>query len=297
MTDLSRAAARPASVRAAGPSADARLVKTNATAGTRIVQPKSRIGLDILGGSVRMSAPWPSGTNQSCGRSPRSRPPQGSAATAGRRPSDGRSSMKVRLFAAAAVVATLAVAASTRVRAHAHQRPRRGEQDHRLAAGRRAVGLAEPRGRGQPGVRDQAPRGERRRAVPDLGRPPEQVRRHARGRQHARRHRDGQHRDDEVHGGGRVREPELAEGLVRELEELAQGPRSLGDLQRQDLRRPVLRGLARRHVPDRPVPEGARQGADQPRGVHGDGQEAHASRTTRRASRRSTSRAPTGTSR
>ena len=49
---------------------------------------------------------------------------------------------------------------------------------------------------------------ERRRPVPDLGRPPEQVRRHARGRQHAGRHRDGEHRDDEVHGGGRVREPD-----------------------------------------------------------------------------------------
>ena len=71
------------------------------------------------------------------------------------------------------------------VRASVTHRAGRGEQDHRLAAGRRAVGLARPRGRGQPGVRGQAPRHERRRPVPDLGRPPEQVRRHARRRQHA----------------------------------------------------------------------------------------------------------------
>src|SRR5690242_18895774 len=61
-----------------------------------------------------MSSPWPSGTNQSCGRSPRPRPPRGSAATGGRRPSGREKSMKkARLFAAAALAASLAVAAST----------------------------------------------------------------------------------------------------------------------------------------------------------------------------------------
>ena len=42
-------------------------------------------------------------------------------------------------------------------------------------------------------------------------------------------------------------------GSFAELEELAQGPRRFRDLQREDLRRPVLRGLARGHLPERPV--------------------------------------------
>ena len=48
------------------------------------------------------------------------------------------------------------------------------------------------------------------------------------------------------------------------------GPRCLGAVQRQALRRPVLRGLARRHVSHRPVPAGRdRRCAEEPRSVHG----------------------------
>ena len=43
---------------------------------------------------------------------------------------------------------------------------------------------------------------------------------------------------------------------VRQLVDVAQGPRGLRRVRRQDLRRPVLRGLARRHLPHRPVQEG-----------------------------------------
>ena len=48
---------------------------------------------------------------------------------------------------------------------------------------------------------------------------------------------------------------------VRQLGELAEGPRGLGQVRRQDLRRPVLRGLARRHLPQRPLQEGRDQEA------------------------------------
>ena len=61
---------------------------------------------------------------------------------------------------------------------------------------------------------------------------------------------------------------------VRELRQLAQGPRRVGRLQRQDLRRPVLRGLARRHVPRGPVPQGQARRPDEPRAVHDRGAEA-----------------------
>ena len=47
---------------------------------------------------------------------------------------------------------------------------------------------------------------------------------------------------------------------VRQLGHLARGPRRLRPVQRQALRRPVLRRLARRHVPHRPLPAGRHQG-------------------------------------
>ena len=146
--------------------------------------------------------------------------------------------------------------------------------------------------------RSDAPRLERDRAVPELARPPAEVRRDARGEHGARRHRDGEHRDDEVHGRRRVRGPDVEEVVVRELEQLAQGPRGVGRVQRQDLRRAVLRGLARRDVPHRPLQEGRHQeAADEPRRVHGGRAEARREEQGARPSRRSTSRAPTGTSR
>ena len=90
----------------------------------------------------------------------------------------------------------------------------------------------------------------------------------------------------------------LGQVLVRQREQLARGPRCLGPLQRQALRRPVLRGLARRHLSHRPVPPGRDQGgAEEPRRVHGGRGEAEQEVRQDRATRRSTSRAPTGTSR
>ena len=110
---------------------------------------------------------------------------------------------------------------------------------------------------------------ERRRPVPELARPSAEVRRDARGENGARRHRDGQHRDDEVHGRRRVRGSDVQQVAVPELEQLAPGPRRLGRVQRQDLRRPVLRRLARGHLPHGPLQEGRDQEApDEPRGVH-----------------------------
>ena len=109
-----------------------------------------------------------------------------------------------------------------------------GQQHHRLAAGRRAVRLAErpwpPRTRRS---RQQHPGVDGQRPVPAVEHAPAEVRRHARRRQHARRDRDGQHRDDEVHGGGRVRRHHRRQVEVPELLDLAQGPRGLGDLRRQ----------------------------------------------------------------
>ncbi len=70
-------------------------------------------------------------------------------------------------------------------------------------------------------------------------------------------HRDGEHRDDEIHGGRRVHEPDRLE--VRQLGEVAHRHAGLGDLPREALRRPVLRRLARDHVSERPVQEGRLQ--------------------------------------
>ena len=57
-------------------------------------------------------------------------------------------------------------------------------------------------------------------------------------------------------------------GHVRELGELARGPRQVRDVRRQGLRRPVLRGLPCRDVSHRPLQEGRDQGgADEPRPV------------------------------
>ena len=92
------------------------------------------------------------------------------------------------------------------------------------------TGWPDRRRRSEPAVPVRPSRRDRQRPVPELGRSPAEVRRHARGRRRARRDRDGQHRDDEVHGGRRVRRPDLVEGLVRQLGQLAQGPRQVGRL-------------------------------------------------------------------
>ena len=58
------------------------------------------------------------------------------------------------------------------------------------------------------------------------------------------------------------------QGLVRQLEQLARRPEEVVDVQRQALRSPVLRGLPPRHLPHRPVHEGAHQeGSEEPDAV------------------------------
>ena len=74
----------------------------------------------------------------------------------------------------------------------------------------------------------RASRRRGQRPVPDLGQPSPEVRRDARGRQRAGRDRDGQHRDDEVHGRRRVPGPHLRQGVDPELGHLARGPRRVG---------------------------------------------------------------------
>ena len=89
-----------------------------------------------------------------------------------------------------------------------------------------------------------------------------------------------------------------ARALVRQLGELAQGARSLRPVRRQDVRRSLLRRLARRHLPVRPLQEGRHlEAAGNDRASTWRTPRSSLRRTARRASRRSTSQAPTGTSR
>ena len=55
------------------------------------------------------------------------------------------------------------------------------------------------------------------------------------------RPRAGEHGDDEVHGRRRVPGPHLGEVVDPELEHLACGPRGVGEIRRQGVRRPLLR--------------------------------------------------------
>ena len=143
-----------------------------------------------------------------------------------------------------------------------------GQQADRMASGRRTVRLAGHRRGGERTVPERSPRLDGRRSVSELERPSPEVRRDARRRQLAGRDRDGQHGDDEVHGGGRIRGP-ARQVDVRELRAVAARPREVGHVRRQDLRRAVLRRLARRDLPDRPLHEGGDQeAADEPRAAH-----------------------------
>ena len=96
------------------------------------------------------------------------------------------------------------------------------------------------------------------------------------------RHRDGQHRDDEVHGGRGVPGHHVGSASrSRTRRTWLDGLAAAGTVRRQALRRPVLRGLAGRHLPHRPLQEGRDQGARR------------ASRSSRRP-RRSSGRAEHG---
>ena len=127
-----------------------------------------------------------------------------------------------------------------------------GQQHHRLAPGRRAVGLAGCRGGCQPEVPGRPSGDDRERAVPELG-------------DHLQKFDAtlaGGGRPDVIEMGNTEMTKYMAAGRLRrsldkstfdELAHVAEGPRRVGRLRRQDLRRPVLRGLARRHLPHRPV--------------------------------------------
>ena len=71
---------------------------------------------------------------------------------------------------------------------------------------------------------------------------------------------------------GRV--PGPVRRVVPEPEHLVGGSRRVRALRRQALRRPVLRGIAGRHVPDRPLQAGRREDPDEPGRVHRAGAEA-----------------------
>ena len=78
---------------------------------------------------------------------------------------------------------------------------------------------------------------------------------------------------------------------------LARGSRRLRQVRRQALRRPVLRGVARRHLPHRPVQEAGVKVPTSLAEFTAAREEARREEQARRASRPSTSPAPTGTSR
>ena len=110
--------------------------------------------------------------------------------------------MKARIIAAVVLAVALAVAASTAAGAH-------GTSTTAAAANKIIVWLLTDAQNGWPGARrsrertrsrPQHPGRRREHPVPELGRPPAEVRRVARRRQRARRDRAGEHRDHEVHG-------------------------------------------------------------------------------------------------
>ena len=84
---------------------------------------------------------------------------------------------------------------------------------------------------------------------------------------------------------------------LRQLGELAEGPRRLGRVRREDLRRPVLRGLARRHLPHRPVQEGRHHEAAGNTAAYAADAKKLLAKNPKKGFSPTTSRAPTGTSR
>ena len=203
--------------------------------------------------------------------------------------------MRARTIGAVALVgAALAAIASTA--SGAPPRPTASPSGSRSTR-RRRLG-ADRQGRQRRSSRSEHPGVDRQRPVPDLGQPPAEVRRHARRRERTRRHRDGQHRDDEVHGGRRVPGPHVRQGVVRRTRApgstgLAASGRYGGKLYGV----PYYAGSRVVTYRTDLFKKAGHQGADEPRAVHGRRQEARPRRTRRRASRPSTSRAPTGTSR
>ena len=206
---------------------------------------------------------WPTGTDQSAHRPSRAVPPATGAVQ--RRVPRRRleeTCMRSRVLVAAIAVVALGVVAATA-----------SAGGNRVQANTLTVWLQVDAQSGWPDVvaaanqqfQSRSPRLDGQRPVPELGRPPPEVRRHPRRRQHAGRHRDGQHRDDEVHGGRRVRRHQRRASRSSPtraswLKGLAKSGMYGGKLYGV----PVLRGLARGHVPHRPLQEGRHHEARRP---------------------------------
>ena len=196
--------------------------------------------------------------------------------------------MRVRIFAAAALVAALAVVAVGATGASggsaANSSPS-GCRSTRSPAGPIVVAAANAQFKKQhPGVDVERP-------VPDLGRPTSQK---------FDATLAGGNAPDVIEMGNTEMTKYMAAGAFQdltasrasfaELEHLARGPRRVGPLRRQALRRSVLRGLARRHLPHRPVQEGRVEGRRRAsREFTRRREEARREEQGRRASRRSTS--------
>ena len=215
----------------------------------------------------------------------------------GRGPSlqDGRSSMKARIIGAAVLVAVLAVAASTAAGATKHARPASITVWLQVDA---QSGWPDVVAAANAAFQKQHPGVDVNVQYQTWGHAPRQVRRHARRRQRPRRDRDGQHRDDEVHGGGRLPGPERRPS--RPSTTRARGSRAW--------RPPAGTTASCYGVPyyagSRVVTyrtdlfkQAGDQGADEPRRSSPPARRSSTRSSARRASRRSTSPAPTGTSR
>ena len=137
-------------------------------------------------------------------------------------------------------------------------------------------GWPDPRCGSQRSVpKEQHPGVERRRAVPELANTP--------GPSSTRRSPAG-NAPDVIEMGNTEMTKYMAAGAFPglsakkssfdEREHVARGPGAFGPLQREAVRRPVLRGLARRHLPHRPLEQGRPQGAEDPGAVHGRREEA-----------------------
>ena len=143
--------------------------------------------------------------------------------------------------------------------------------DHGLAAGRRAVRLAgRRRGRDNAQFEKEHPGVNVNVQYQTWHDAPAEVRRDARGRQHPRRDRDGQHRDDEVHGGGRLPGPHRRQVVVPELEHLARRAWQLSAGYNGKLFGvPYYAGSRVVTYRTDLFKKAGRQGAEEPRPVHG----------------------------
>ncbi len=202
--------------------------------------------------------------------------------------------MNVRVFAAAALVAALAVVAVGASGASG------GSAANTLTVWlqvRRAVRLAGSRGCSQRSVQGPEPGLERGCPVPDSG------------RTHLAKFDAtlaGGNAPDVIEMGNTEMTKYMAAGAFQDISGLSfpnqstwlAGPRSVGPLWREALRRSVLRRVACRHLPHRHlVKQMGCEDPDEPGRVHRACQEDRREEQRRRRSRPSTSPAPTGTSR